>query len=77
MSSGGILDYPGTLPPFIKLRTGTQVDGFVDYRLNKHWLFRVGCTNILNQTYVMGAEQIDVVDPSYPRDVTFQTTFKF
>jgi outer membrane receptor for ferric coprogen and ferric-rhodotorulic acid len=53
------------------------VDGFVTYRLDKHWLLRVSCSNILNETYVMGAEQIDVVDPSYPRDFTFQATFRF
>jgi outer membrane receptor protein involved in Fe transport len=77
MNNAG-LDYTkGPLPAFIKLYTGTVINAFVDYRLGKHWSFKINCANLLNDAFVFGNDVAYISDPSPPRTFSFQTNYKF
>ena len=81
---GGIV-LPGGAPlpvnssgnSIFKLRQGTLVNLFVDYKLNRHWTLRVDCENILNSAYPIGAQGPGLVDPVDPRTFSFESTFKY
>ena len=77
MSSGGLVYTSGYLPNYIKVQTGTLVTGFVDYRLDKHWSFRVLCNNLLDQHYPLGVETAYIIDPSPGRIFSFETSYKY
>ena len=59
------------------MQTGTEVEGFLNYALNRHWMFRVNCNNILNQAYPLYYENAAFVTPSNPRTWSFQSTYNF
>ena len=81
ISDAGISD--AVLTPYeawsgmIKLRTGTLVNAFASYNLNRHWHLRASCNNILNQSYAVGAASVYFVDPSPPTTFTFEVGYKF
>jgi iron complex outermembrane receptor protein len=78
VTSAGIVFPAGmTAPALIDVEPGTWVDLFVNYRLDRHWSFRVACANVLDEAYAMGAQTAYFVDPSPPRTFTFATMYKF
>lgn len=66
------------IPPLVKRQSGTLVNAFLSYQANKHGLFRVSCANVLDEDYPIAAESTPLyIDPSEPRDFTFETSHKF
>ncbi len=61
----------------IKLKTGTLVNAFATYQLNRHWTFRASVDNILDEDYVVAAQTALFADPSTPRTFNFRTEYKF
>jgi len=74
-TSGAIASY--ALPPLEKIQEGTELNGFLNFRPDKHWTFRVNCQNILNQAYPLDAATWYIVDPSIPRTWSFEADYKF
>jgi outer membrane receptor protein involved in Fe transport len=76
-STGGMVYTAAPLPSELRLRTGTNVNAFVNYSFNRHWLVRVSCSNVLNDSYPLGSQAANYNDPSPPRTFTFETIWKF
>jgi outer membrane receptor for ferric coprogen and ferric-rhodotorulic acid len=74
-SSQIISPYP--LPSVIKFQIGTLVDTFANYQFNRHFIFKIGCNNILNQAYPYGNQTSSEVDPSPPRTWVLSGAYKF
>ena len=76
-SSGVLVSSTETVPAYIKLQTGTEVEAFLEYRINRHWSVTVNCDNILNEAYVVNNQTPLFNDPSSPTTFSFSTTFKY
>jgi len=62
----------------LKMYTGTVWDGFVTFKLDKHWNFRGRVTNILDNTdYSPGASGAVLADPAQPRTFVAEVDFAF
>ena len=74
---------PSEFPAFtqwsgeIKLYTGTLVDAFINYRVNKHLQLKLSGVNLLNDTYVAGEQTAQIADPSQPIGCVFEIDYKF
>jgi len=78
MTSFGCIGNTGAaLPAFIKLHTGTLVDGLAEYRFNRRWSVHINCNNVLDQHYPLDAEIPPIVDPEPGRTWVFEGKFKF
>ena len=60
----------------IKLYTGTLVDAFINYRVNKHLQLKLSGVNLLNDTYVAGEQTAQIADPSQPVGATLELEYK-
>jgi iron complex outermembrane recepter protein len=60
-----------------KLKQAVALNLFASYRFNRHWDFRVDCTNVLDESYPIGAQGVGLVDAAEPRTFSFQTTFRY
>lgn len=77
MPTGGITLAGVNLPTNYVLQTGTSVNAFAAYQLDRHWLFRVTCDNILNQAYPLGAQASFLADPSPPTTFILQAVYRY
>ena len=64
-------------PALIEVDPGHLVNFFASYRLNAHWFFRLNVDNVLDDAYVLGAQNAYFVDPSMPRTYSVSATYKF
>jgi len=60
-----------------KLHQDVLLDMFVEYRLDRHWMFRVNCENVLDKAFAIGAQGVGLVDPVDPRTFSFESAYKF
>jgi len=60
----------------IKLKTGTLVNAFVNYQVNKHLQLRLNCQNALDERYVLGEQTALIADPSVPRTFVLEVDYK-
>jgi len=60
-----------------KLHQDVLLDMFVEYRLNRHWMFRVNCENVLDKSFPIGAQGVGLVDPVDPRTFSIESSYKF
>ncbi len=61
----------------IRLKDGTMTTGFVEYQLNRRWHFKLNVNNVLDETFVVGAQHAAAIDPSQPRTFSLITTLRF
>ena len=61
----------------IKMYTGTVWDGFGEYAFNKHLGLKVNVANILNEIYPQTSSTALGTEPSVPRTVFVEGTYKF
>jgi len=76
-SYGFVGNSAANLPAFIKLKTGSLVNGLVQYRVNKHISLQMNVINILDEHYPLDAEITSIVDPEPGREFTFEGKYKF
>ncbi len=76
-STQGLLGVTVPAGGVLKMKTGSLLNAFVEYSWTKHWLFRIGCNNILDESYPVGAQTAYYVDPSTPRLFNFLVSYKF
>jgi hypothetical protein len=72
-----IIIMPLAKPFFSKGTTCAREISPIDYRLGRHWEFRLSCENLLNQAFAVGAQGVGPVDPSHPTTLTFSVRFAF
>jgi iron complex outermembrane receptor protein len=60
-----------------KLKQGVLLNMFTEYTINRHWLVRVNCVNVLNKSYAIGAQGVGLADAVDPRTFSFEATFKY
>ena len=60
-----------------KLKQDVLMNAFAEYELNKHWLFRLECNNVLGSIYAIGAQGVGLADAVDPRTFSFRSTYKF
>ena len=61
----------------IRLKDGTMTTAFVDYQLNRRWNFKLNVNNVLNETFIVGAQHAAAIDPSPPRTFSGVATWRF
>lgn len=61
----------------IRLKDGTMTTGFVEYQLNRRWHFKLNVNNVLDETFVVGAQHTAAIDPSQPRTFSLIATVRF
>ena len=61
----------------IRLKDGTMTTGFVEYQINRRWQVKVNVNNILDETFVVGAQHAAAIDPSQPRTFSLIATVRF
>ncbi len=61
----------------IRLKDGTMTTGFVEYQINRQWQVKVNVNNILDETFVVGAQHAAAIDPSQPRTFSLIATVRF
>ena len=61
----------------IRLKDGTMTTGFVEYQLNRRWHFKLNVNNVLDETFVVGAQHAAAIDPSQPRTFSLIATLRF
>jgi len=60
-----------------KLHQDMLLNLFAEYRLNRHWMFRVNLENALDKEFPIGAQGVGLVDPVDPRTFSFESAYKF
>ena len=61
----------------LRLKDGTMTTGFVEYQLNRRWHFKLNVNNVLDETFVVGAQHAAAIDPSQPRTFSLIATVRF
>ena len=61
----------------LRLKDGTMTTAFVEYQLNRRWHFKLNVNNLLDETFVVGAQHAAAIDPSQPRTFSLITTVRF
>jgi outer membrane receptor for ferric coprogen and ferric-rhodotorulic acid len=61
----------------IRLKDGTMTTGFIEYQLSRRWHFKLNVNNLLDETFIVGAQHAAAIDPSQPRTVSLIATVKF
>ena len=61
----------------IRLKDGTMTTAFVDYQLSRRWNFKLNVNNVLNETFIVGAQHAAAIDPSPPRTFSGVATWRF
>jgi outer membrane receptor protein involved in Fe transport len=64
-------------PALIEVDPGHLVNFFASYKLNNRWFFRANIDNVLDEAYVLGAQNAYFVDPSLPRTYSASVTYRF
>jgi len=79
VATTGILDAPGLIPAnkVLKVQTGTEVNAFLEYKFNRHWLVQLNGNNLLNQAYPLSYASAYGIDPSNPLTWSIQAQFGF
>jgi outer membrane receptor for monomeric catechols len=54
-----------------------DLPGFVEYQLNRRWHFKLNVNNVLDETFVVGAQHAAAIDPSQPRTFSLIATLRF
>lgn len=67
----------GPTPPLIEVEPSMEVSLFASYPINKKWIVRANIDNVLDEDYVLGAQNAYFVDPSLPRTYSMSVTYKF
>lgn len=60
-----------------KLKQEVMLNLFASYQLNKHWGFRVNCSNVLDERFPVGAQGVGLADAAEPRTFSFESTFRY
>jgi outer membrane receptor for monomeric catechols len=50
---------------------------FVEYQLSRRWHFKLNVNNLLDQTFIVGAQNAVAIDPSQPRTWSLIATVRF
>jgi iron complex outermembrane recepter protein len=61
----------------LRLKDGTMTTGFIEYQLNRRWHLKVNVNNVLDETFIVGAQHAAAIDPSQPRTVSLIATVRF
>jgi outer membrane receptor for ferric coprogen and ferric-rhodotorulic acid len=61
----------------IRLKDGTMTTAFVEYQLSRRWHFKLNVNNLLDQTFIVGAQNAVAIDPSQPRTWSLIATVRF
>jgi iron complex outermembrane recepter protein len=61
----------------IRLKDGTMTTGFIEYQLSRRWQFKLNVNNLLDETFIVGAQNAVAIDPSQPRTFSLIATLKF
>ena len=51
----------------LRLKDGTMTTAFVEYQLNRRWNLKLNVNNLLDETFIVGAQHAAAIDPSQPR----------
>lgn len=60
-----------------KLKQDVMLNLFASYRLDRHWEFRIDCTNVLDEVFPIGAQGVGLADAAEPRTFFFRTTYRY
>ena len=61
----------------LRLKDGTMTTGFVEYQLSRRWQLKLNVNNVLDETFVVGAQHAAAIDPSQPRTFSLIATLRF
>ena len=61
----------------IRLKDGTMTTAFVEYQLNRRWQLKLNVNNVLDETFIVGAQHTTAIDPSQPRTFSLIATARF
>jgi outer membrane receptor for ferric coprogen and ferric-rhodotorulic acid len=61
----------------LRLKDGTMTTAFLEYQFNRRWQLKLNVNNVLDETFVIGAQHAAAIDPSQPRTVSLIATVKF
>ena len=61
----------------LRLKDGTMTTGFVEYQASRRWNLKLNVNNVLDETFVVGAQNAVAIDPSQPRTFSLIATVKF
>jgi iron complex outermembrane receptor protein len=61
----------------LRLKDGTMTTGFVEYQLNRRWQLKLNVNNVLDETFIVGAQHAAAIDASQPRTFSLIATVKF
>ena len=56
---------------------GTMTTGFIEYQLNRRWHLKLNVNNVLDETFIVGAQHAAAIDPSQPRTFSLIATLRF
>lgn len=59
------------------LKQEVMLNLFTSYQLNKHWSFRVNCSNVLDERFPVGAQGVGLADAAEPRTFSFESTYRY
>jgi outer membrane receptor for monomeric catechols len=51
--------------------------GFVEYQLNRRWQLKLNVNNVLDESFIVGAQHAAAIDASQPRTFSLIATVKF
>jgi iron complex outermembrane receptor protein len=77
LSRGAYITGMAPEPALIEVDPGHLVNFFASYKLNHRWFFRANIDNVLDEAYVLGAQNAYFVDPSLPRTYSLSATYRF
>jgi len=79
VTDGQVTAPAGSLPADgeLKLATGTLLNAFATYQINRHMTFTLAVDNILNEVYVTGEQSAVLANPSPPRTYQIIGLYKF
>lgn len=77
LSAGAAYVTGGPTLALIEVDASNEVSVFASYKLNKNWFFRANIDNLLDEDYVLGAQNAYFVDPSLPRTFSASANYKF
>lgn len=61
----------------LRLKDGTMTTGFVEYEINRRWNLKLNVNNLLDETFIVGAQSAVAIDPSQPRTFSLIATVRF
>lgn len=61
----------------IRLKDGTMTTAFVEFAATRRWNVKLNVNNVLDETFVVGAQHAAAIDPSQPRTFSLIATVRF